>query len=216
MPDTPNAVIVGHGPGIGAAVARAFAVEGYSIALLARDAGRLATAAASLPEAAGFVADVGREDSLVDALGQARARFGDPDVLVYNAAIWRPGPALSIGADEYEADYRVCVTGALVAARQVAPAMVGRGRGSILFTGGGLALHPSAMAPTLSLGKAALRALALVLAQELAPSGVRVGTVTVIGTVAPGTKFDPDEIAKAYLALHRSAPDPKTAETVFG
>jgi NAD(P)-dependent dehydrogenase (short-subunit alcohol dehydrogenase family) len=93
--------------------------------------------------------------------------------------------------------------------------MQARGRGSILFSGGGLALHPFPAPPTLSVGKGALRALALMLAEELAPAGVRVGTVTIMGTVAPGTNFDPDAIAQGFLTLHRGTPDPRAAKLRF-
>jgi len=93
--------------------------------------------------------------------------------------------------------------------------MIARGGGTLLFTGGGLALHPSPQAPSLSIGKAGLRALALMLAQELAPAGIRVGTVTIAGMVAPGTAFAPQRVAEAFMALHRGAPDPSTAEIVF-
>lgn len=129
-------------------------------------------------------------------IGAAEARFGDPEVLVYNAAAWRPGPVLALRPEQLVADFQVCTVGALVAARAVAPAMQARKRGTIIFTGGGYALFPSAGAPSLSIGKAGIRALALMLATELEPSGVRVGTV------APGTRFDPDAIARRYLDIH--------------
>lgn len=75
--------------------------------------------------------------------------------------------------------------------------------------------YPSPQAPSLSVGKAGIRALALMLAEELAPMGIRVGTVTIAGQVEPGTAFAPERIAEACLSLHRGQPDPKTAEIVF-
>ena len=211
-----NAVVVGYGPGVGDAVARAFADEGYSLALLSRNGEKVEAAARALSkagvEAAGFAANAGDEASLGTAMEKARARFGDPAVLVYNAAHWRPGPTLALSADDLVADFRICAAGALVAVRAVAPAMTATGRGSILFTGGGFALYPSPAAPALSIGKASIRALALMLAQELAPASIRVGTVTIMGTVAPGTSLDPTRIAEAFVALHHGPPDPATAE----
>lgn len=215
----PNAVIIGHGPGLGAAVARAFGREGMSVALIARNEARLAEAVAALGSegiaAGAFAADCGDAAALGAALAAAQARFGNPDVLVYNAVVSRPGPVLATEPSDMAADLAVDITGALVAARAVVPAMRERGRGSLLFTGGGYALFPSPTRPSLSIGKAGLRALAMMLAQELAPAGIRVGTVTIMGTVAPGTKFDPDRIADAFLSLHRSAPDSGTAEIRF-
>ena len=72
--------------------------------------------------------------------------------------------------------------------------------GAILVTGGGFALYPSGDYGILSVGKAMVRSAALVLAQELAPTGVRVATITICGIVAPGTPFDPDLIAQSYIA----------------
>lgn len=212
-------IIVGYGPGIGAAVARAFGRKGVPLALIARNAAKLEAAAAGLTAAGhptmAFPADAGDEASLNAALEAVRARLGEPEVLVYNAASWRPGPVLATMPADLDADFRTCVTGALTAVRAVAPGMSARGRGSILFTSGGFALSPNAIAPTLSIGKAGLRALVLMLARELAPAGVRVGMVTVMGRVQPGTRFDPDAIADAFIALHRGAVDPTTAEFAF-
>jgi hypothetical protein len=55
---------------------------------------------------------------------------------------------------------------------------------------------------SLSLGKAGVRALADLLARAYEPLGIHVATVTVAGTVAPGSAFDPDEIAEEYWRLH--------------
>ena len=55
---------------------------------------------------------------------------------------------------------------------------------------------------SLSLGKAGVRALAALLARAYEPAGVHVATVTVAGAVAPGSAFDPDEIAEEYWRLH--------------
>lgn len=211
--------IVGYGAGVSGALAQAFAREGHPLGLIARDARKLDAAIEEMKssgiDARGFTADAGDIISLEKALQAARSTLGDAQVLHYNAANWRPGPVLSTTPESFDADFRTCVTGALVAAQAVAPAMIVAGHGTMLFTGGGLALYPSPQAPSLSVGKAGIRALALMLAEELAPKGIRVGTVTIAGTVAAGTAFSPERIAESFLSLHRSAPDPTTAEIVF-
>lgn len=217
--DAQHAVIIRYGPGIGAAVADAFAAEGHDLSLVARAQGKIDAAATAFSsrgvKAVGIAADAGDEAALALALHEATDRLGPASVLVYNAAHWRPGPVLGTSAASLVDDFRTCVSGALVAARLLAPAMIQAGRGTILFTGGGLALHPSPEAPSLSIGKAGIRSLSLMLVKELAPHGIRVGTVTIAGSVAPGTPFAPERIADAFLALHRSPPDPATAENVF-
>jgi short-subunit dehydrogenase len=100
-------------------------------------------------------------------------------------------------------EFRVNVAGALVAAQQIAPAMVKARKGTILFTGGGFAYEPAMKYASLSLGKAALRSLTYTLAQELGTHGVHVATVTVHGFIQTGTRFDPQRIAQAYVWLHR-------------
>jgi NAD(P)-dependent dehydrogenase (short-subunit alcohol dehydrogenase family) len=213
------AIIIGYGPGVSGAVAEAFADEGYPLALIARDAAKLDAAVSALSargiRAQAFAGDAGDAASLSMALDAVRDAYGDAEVLLYNAAYWRPGPVLETTPDSFDEDFRVAVTGALVAARALAPAMIAAGRGTLLFTGGGLAHYPSPQAPSLSVGKAGIRALALMLAEELAPNGIRVGTVTIAGEVAPGTAFAPEKIAAAFLSLHHGLPDPKTAEMVF-
>jgi short-subunit dehydrogenase len=96
----------------------------------------------------------------------------------------------------------VDVAGALHCALQVIPEQVEQKAGTILFTGGGLALYPSADYTSLGIGKASLRNLAFTLAEELKPQGVFVGTVTIAGAVAPGTHFAPELIAEKYWELY--------------
>jgi NADP-dependent 3-hydroxy acid dehydrogenase YdfG len=135
-------------------------------------------------------------------------------VLIYNAVAASRGPLSTLAADTLLADLTVSAAGALVAVQAVLPAMRERGKGTIVFTGGGAAVTPLPNT-TLSIGKAALRMLALGLAQELEGSGLRVGTVTIYGGVAPGTPFDPDRIAEAYWAIHTGSAGSDGAEVSF-
>ena len=73
----------------------------------------------------------------------------------------------------------------------------------MLSTGGALTHYPSPSEPTISIGKAGLRAFALILAQELGPHGVRVATITIAGIVAENTPLAPARVASAFFAAHR-------------
>jgi NAD(P)-dependent dehydrogenase (short-subunit alcohol dehydrogenase family) len=207
----PRCLVVGFGPGIGAAVARRFAAEGFAVVGLARDPARHAVLAdAGVTLAA---ADAG------DAGALAAALAGGADVLVYNAysaSIAMPGPS-ALAPGDLAADFAVNVTGALAAVQAVLPGMRAAGRGSLLLTGGGLALNPTNWLPaaSLAIGKAGLRSLALTLHAELAPVGIHAGTITVDGPVAPGTPFDPDRIADAFWDMHRDPPGAFRAEVVL-
>jgi NAD(P)-dependent dehydrogenase (short-subunit alcohol dehydrogenase family) len=191
----PGAVIVGAGPGIGRSVARRFAKEGLPVALVSRTGTTL-----DLEGALAYRADSADEGELRAALDAAAGELGTPDVVVYNAAIVRPdSPGEATVRDHLDA-WAVNVVGALIAAAHVAPAMARRGGGSVLITGG--MPEPKAAYASLSLGKAGVRTLVRLLDQEYGPSGVHVASVTVAGPVAPGTAFDPDDIAEHYWRLH--------------
>ncbi|WP_051278715.1 SDR family NAD(P)-dependent oxidoreductase [Solimonas flava] len=204
----PVCFIVGAGRGIGAALAEAFAGEGFDIVLLSRGPAKLRGFCEELRRKSGhyvaaYAADAGDEISLKQGLDIARADFGDPQVLIYNAAASHPEVPTQIAPERLVEEFRVNVGGALMAAREVAPAMIKAKKGTILFTGGGFAYEPSMKYASLSLGKAALRSLTYTLAQELGAHGVHVATVTVHGITQTGTSLDPARIAQTYLWLHR-------------
>ena len=92
-------------------------------------------------------------------------------VLVYNGGSWHEMPAMQMDPALFSRDLMLCVTGALVCAQAAYPAMKAAGRGTILFTGGGLALYPAYGAGNSSLtaGKSGLRGFTFALAKELAP-----------------------------------------------
>jgi NADP-dependent 3-hydroxy acid dehydrogenase YdfG len=213
----PLAIIAGAGAGIGGAVARAFAAEGYAVALLARRREALEAMAAGLPEATIWSVDLGDPAAVTSVIRSVSARQGAPAVLHYNAAGWHEADPLTLDPAVLMADLTLCTAGALAALQAVVPDMEAKGGGSVLFTGGGLALNPEYGGDVLSLtaGKAALRAMVLALAPKLAERGIHAATVTVAGTVAPGTPFDPDIIAATFLALHKQAREDWKVEVVF-
>lgn len=215
----PVCLIVGAGPGIGAAVGLAFAREGYDVALAARSPTKLKAFAPAMEKAGAAVrtygVDAGDESALRGLFTQVRRDLGDPDVLVYNPAAHAPGKPTTLRTDQVASDFQVNVTGALICAQEAAEAMKTRGRGTILLTGGGFAHEPAANYASLSLGKAALRNLTYSLAQELGAHGIHVATVTVYGFVQSGTHFDPARIADAYLRLHRQAPGHYQTEVIY-
>ena len=211
--------IVGFGSGVSLGVAKAFGKEGYSLALLARDPAKLADNAQILEKEScvvqTFAADAGDGASLVQAFVQIRAQLGDPAVLIYNAALLKQDSVMSLTPESLVQDFRVNAVGAVIAMQQVIPAMQKQRRGTILLTGGGLALYPNPQLISLGIGKATIRYLAMSLAEELRSDGIHIATVTICGTVAPGTKFDPDMIAQVYWQLHAQASDNWQTEYVY-
>lgn len=200
-------MIVGAGPGIGEALALAFAREGYDIALVSRSIAKFTEFLLEIPKlgrrARAYTADAGDEHAVRAAIAKAEADLGPVEVLVYNAASARTSRPLALDSQRLIEEFRVNVGGALAAAQAVAGGMKARRRGSILFTGGSFAYEPAAEYSSLSLGKAALRNLTYSLAQELGAHDVHVATVTVYGFVQRGTHFDPRRIAQSFVQLHQ-------------
>lgn len=198
-----TAVIIGAGPGIGFRTAEQFAKNGYQVAILARNADRLADYEKQLAKkgytAKRFEVDTRSEEDLQMVMDQINQTFGSIDVVVYNAVAATPGRPTTLSSADVIRDFEVNVLGALMSARFAAPYMKG---GSILLTGGGLALYPSADYASLAIGKAALRNLSYSLHEELAESNIYVGTLTIKGFVQEGTYFAPERIAEALYDMH--------------
>ncbi len=200
----PGVVIIGAGPGLGLSVARRFAREGLPVTLVARSGDKLKTLADALvPTGVPVItltADSTDETALRTALDTATAKFGLPEAVVYNAAIIQPDRPGELSVPAHQEAWAVNVLGAITAAAHIAPPMARRGSGSFLITGG--MPEPDPEYVSLSLGKAGVRALVTLLDKQYGPAGVHIATVTVNGPIAPGTAFDPEDIAEHYWHLH--------------
>lgn len=206
---------------MGAAIARRFAREGFDLALIGRRPealGALIDDVAKMGRAAlPYACDLSDNRSIDDAFEEISRNQGDADVLVYNGGVWNDGAPLSMLPEAFHQDLALCVTGAYACVRAVQPAMKRRGGGTVLFTGGGLALQPQYGTRVLSLvaGKSAIRGLGLALFEALRPDNIHVGQVTIAGAVSPGSAFDPDVIADAYWSLHAQPADARQPEIIF-
>lgn len=213
-----TAIIIGVGPGLGLALARTFAGADHPVALIARDTTQLSGYIGEL-QAAGhtaraYGADAGKADTLTGAITTAATELGAPDVLIYNASVLLPDTPTELNADDFTKRLAVNVVGAKVATDTVLP-LLKDGNGSLLFTGGGVALHPSPQFTSMSVGKAALRAYVQALFAAQAGKGVHVATVTIAGSIGSGPGFEPERIAQTYLNLHTQTPDKWEAELVY-
>lgn len=200
------AVVVGAGKGMGVNIAKVFGEHDFKVAMLARDMKKLDALSAELKaqgiEAYPYTADAASAESLTKAIESIQSEHGNIDVLVYNTAILTAGFPTKLSAEDLVEHYQVDVAGALHAANLVLPGQLKKGSGAIIFTGGGLALNPMAEYTCISIDKAALRALAFALSQEVRPQGIFVGVVTIMGNIAPNTHYDPAAIAAKYWELY--------------
>ncbi len=180
-----RAIVTGGSRGIGKAVALILAQEGADVAILARDATRLATAAAELGDACGrrvvaVSADTSDDAQVARAVAEAmRSLGGGIDILVNAAA--EPGgyaapPQLAeIRADFLQREIDIKVMGYIRVAREVAPHMKASGWGRIVNISG-LAARQSGNAVG-SIRNVAVAALTKNLADELGPFGINVTVV---------------------------------------
>jgi NAD(P)-dependent dehydrogenase (short-subunit alcohol dehydrogenase family) len=201
-----TAIIIGVGPGLGLALARTFAAAGHPTALLARNPDRLDQYTQELhtPErpARAYATDAADPASLRTAIHAATTDLGAPEVMVYNAALLRTDTPTDGDDTGWNNALAVDVLGAKISAETVLP-QLRDGRGSLLFTGGGLALAPSPDYASVSVGKAALRAYVQALHSQLTGTEVHATSVTITGFIGGGEeRFDPSVLAQAYLDLH--------------
>ena len=222
------AAVLGVGPGLGAAVARRFAGEDFGVALIARREESVAGVREEIEGGGGTAlpvqADATDPVSVAVAFERVRGELGDPEVFVYNAGAFQMGGILDLSSEQFDRCFRANCAGAFYAARQVLPAMVEAGRGSILLTGASAALRGKANFSALAVGKFGLRALAQSMAREFGPQGIHVSHVIVDGQIntpraremfhdrEDHTLLSPDAIAETYWLLHSQDPTAWTLE----
>lgn len=170
----PLAIVTGVGPGTGAAMARKFSEGGYHVAMLARDADRLAALERGLPDSIAVPCDVSDASALTARLDELISRFGAPNVVVHNAVGGAFGNFLDVAPEVLEHNFQVNVMALLHLARRLAPAMVDAGGGSLIVTGNTSAQRGKANFAGFAPTKAAQRILAESIAREMGPKGLHV------------------------------------------
>jgi NAD(P)-dependent dehydrogenase (short-subunit alcohol dehydrogenase family) len=222
------AAVLGVGPGLGATVARRFAHEGFAVGLMARGEVSLAAAQEEVEGSGGtalaVAADATDAASVASAFGRVREELGEPEVFVYNAGTFQMGGILELSPEQFDDCFRANCSGAFYGAQQVLPAMVERGRGTIILTGATAALRGSARFAALATGKFGLRALAQSMAREFGPQGIHVAHVVIDGQIntprlreaqpdrEESTTLSPESIAETYWQLHAQDPTAWTLE----
>jgi NADP-dependent 3-hydroxy acid dehydrogenase YdfG len=171
----PLAIVTGVGPGTGAAISRRFASAGYRVAMLARNADRLAALEREIPDSIAAPCDVADAAALERAIGP----LGAAKVVVHNAVGGAFGTFGQIEADVLRRNFEINTMALFHLARLTTPAMIAAGEGAIIVTGNTSAQRGRAgfagFAPT----KAAQRILAESLARDLGPKGVHVAYLVI-------------------------------------
>jgi len=203
----PVAVVVGAGPGLGAACARRFSAAGMTAVLVSRNVERLEELTSSIEGAIPFPCDASKEEAVNKLFDEVERDHGPVEVCVYN-----PGGGFQRVhvAEQTAARFRTVwestAFGGFLTGRAAARKMLTRGRGSILYTGATASLRGGQGFSALASGKFALRAVAQSMARELGAEGIHVAHINIDGAIGKsqdGSKLDPDDIAETYYGLYK-------------
>jgi len=220
----PATLIIGAGDATGGAIARAFARDGLVACVnrRPRNAEQLEALAAAIRHeghsAHAFPADARDEAAMVELVQTVERDVGPIEVAVFNVGANVRFAVTDTSAQVYRKVWEMACFAGFLMGREVAKAMVARGRGTIIFTGATASLRGGAGFSAFSGAKAGLRMLAQSMARELGPQGIHVAHVVIDGGIdtefvrglrpnfdelkAEDGVLSPDAIAANYVMLH--------------
>lgn len=187
-----NVLVTGATGGIGQAIARTLASRGAKLLLTGRRAEVLEPLAKELGGRA-IGLDLSRREEVDRLVDEA----GEVDVLVANAALPASGVLTDLSQEEIDRMLEVNLRAPVAIARSLAPGMISRGRGHLVFMS---SLAGKAATPATSIYNATkfgLRGFALALREDLRPHGVGVSVVL------PGFIREAGMFAEAKVELPR-------------
>ena len=165
-----------------------------------------------------FPADARDETAMVELVETVERDIGPIEVAVFNVGANVRFAVTDTSAQVYRKVWEMACFAGFLMGREVAKAMVARGRGTIIFTGATASLRGGAGFSAFSGAKAALRMLAQSMARELGPQGIHVAHVVIDGGIdtefvrglrpnfdelkAEDGVLSPDAIAANYVMLH--------------
>lgn len=170
-----TALVTGGAQGIGRAIVERFLEEGARVALVDRE-----PAPAFPGEVAAFQFDLAESERLHELVAAVEEAIGPLDVLVNNAGIFEPAPALDLSLDLYRRVLAVNLDAPVMLALRAARGMVKRGYGRIVNITSVHGQFGEERALAYDVAKAGLNQATRTLAIELAPHGV------LVNAVAPG------------------------------
>jgi len=213
MAESENVLIIGAGEGLSASLARLCAREGMRVAIVARDAGKLAGLAAETG-ARSYATDASRPEDVRRLFATLDQDSGPLDLVVYNPSYRARGNLVEVVPEEVRRSLEVTAFGGFLVGQEAARRMLARGRGAIFFTGASASVKGYPQSAPFAMGKFALRGLAQSMARELQPQNIHIAHFVIDGGIgragdprsaergADGL-LDPDAIAQTYYSTYR-------------
>jgi len=194
-------LVGGYGPGISTAVAEKFGAEGFQVALVARNADKLAAGVKALEakkiKAAAFPADLADADAAAALVPKIRQALGPITVIEWTAYTNNAGDLMAADTATFQRELSIATTSLLAVVRAALPDMKGQKDAALLVINGGLGYFDEKVdtmavqwgSMGLAVANSAKHKLVGLLSQKLKPDGVYVGEAMVLGTVK-GTAWD--------------------------
>lgn len=218
-------IVTGASSGIGAAAAKLFASEGANVVLAARRESRLDDLVAQIRQSRGSVislaGDVRHETYAANLVTLAKEEFGGLDGAFNNAGILGDmGPVPDMDAASWDDVIATNLSSAFFAAKYQVPAIKAKDGGSILFTSSFVGHSNGGMSgmAAYAASKAGLIGLALSLAAEHGPDGIRTNTLLPGGTrtdMLPDDKDTQDFISELHSLKRMASPDEIAQAALF-
>jgi len=231
----PTAVVVGVGVerGVGGAVSKKFALEGYHVIVAGHTAAKIEQVVNSIQAKGGsaqaVVTDTTSEKDILALfdLAMAPGPGREPaDLVVFNAGNNQVIDFCQLTANQFEDFWRVGCFGGFLVGREAARRLVPLGRGTVIFTGASGSLRGKPGFAHFAAAKAGLRMLSQSMAREFGPQGIHVAHAIIDGGIngdrlrnlmpkmveqrGDDGLLDVDGIADTYWHLHQQ---PRTAWT---
>lgn len=177
-----RALVTGSTAGIGVAIAKQLASEGVRVVVTGRDRERAEQTVGAIRDdggAAEFILADLQDNAETTALIEQTLASGPIDILVNNAAVYKPRQWFEIEADEWTETYNNNLGSAIRTIRGFVPGMKERGWGRVINIASGVAVDPFPVMPDYAASKAALVNLTVSLAKALGGTGVTANAVGV-------------------------------------
>ncbi len=218
------AIITGGANGIGRATATRFAEEGAIVIICDLRAAEIDQAvseiAATGAEAAGYVIDVTKRDTVTAMVNQVRERYRRIDILVNNAGITKDARLIKMSDADFDAVVDVNLKGVFNCTKAVVDTMIEQNSGVILNASSVVGIYGNFGQTNYAAAKFGVIGFTKTWSRELGPKGIRVNAVApgfiatqildtipekvikqLEGRVSLGRLGRPEEVASVYAFL---------------